>query len=164
MRVVTAQVAEGGERIPVAAAAHRRDVVGDHHVLAAGDVLVPEAVGRLDQGHDVGELGIDLPRHVAVGRHGEQRGRDAQSHCPFLMGRLSWAEAVQGEIAVDVVEHHLERHADRNRVRRDVDQARRHAWSFRELDVRNRVGRVGLVRGCRARGGRSRTCTRSRRH
>ena len=75
-----AEVAERGERIPVATAAHGRDVLGDDDVLAARDVLVPEAVGSFDEGHDVGELGVDLPRRVAVGRHREQRGRDSEPH------------------------------------------------------------------------------------
>ena len=55
-------------------------VVGDDHVLAAGDVLVPEAVGGLDQRHDVAELRVGLPRGAGVGRHREQRRRDPELH------------------------------------------------------------------------------------
>src|SRR5215218_690106 len=60
---------------------------------------------------------------------------------------LSWPEPVERQVVVDVVEDDVERHADLDRVEVDVDQARRHAWTLGELDVRDRVRRVGLVRG-----------------
>ncbi len=55
------EVTEGGERVPVTASPHLGHVGGYDHMLAAGEVVVAEAVGAPGDGRDIVDGAVRLP-------------------------------------------------------------------------------------------------------
>ena len=81
-----AEVAERGQWVPVAAAADRSDVGRDDDVLTAAQMGVAEPISRLGDLRHVRNGGVDLPRRVVVGKHGEHRCREAEPQRAPLEG------------------------------------------------------------------------------
>src|SRR5207244_6589708 len=79
-RRLRGEEAEGGERVVVARAAHRRDERWNGDVLAAGEVMIAEAVGR---GRDAGELGRAgelFPLGAVLGVVRDDRREEPETH------------------------------------------------------------------------------------
>ena len=74
------QEPEGRQRIPVAGAAHRGDVDGHGHVLAAREVMEAEAVGRFGDGGHLLQAGVLFPAVVGPGVEGQHRRHQAEVH------------------------------------------------------------------------------------
>ena len=72
------EVAEGGEWIPVAGPAAIELRCGDADVLAAGQVVVAEAISSFRDGTEVLDGGLSLPLSAASRRQCDDRRADRQ--------------------------------------------------------------------------------------
>ena len=74
------QEPEGRERVPVGAAALDRDVGGDGDVLAAGEVVVAEAVGGAGDRGQLRDAGAEFPVLADGGVRDDDGWRDSYVH------------------------------------------------------------------------------------